>query len=164
MNKKAQMKQIGVLIMVFVAVIVGVALMISSAGTVGTSTTTITLTNSTITSPANGAATDLTGQDLLSTPVVHNASTGAIIPTTNYTLSERVSPTTGLKTVYFQTDDASIASQSLNVSYTYGPDGYINDSAGRSIAGLITVFFALAIGVIGLIAINKDQLLDMIGR
>jgi len=47
---------------------------------------------------------------------------------------------------YFVTlTNATWASRSLNVSYTYEPDGYVTSGAGRAVAGLIILFAAMGI-------------------
>lgn len=177
MNKKAQTQEgIGMFIMVFVTVVVGLILFQIIAQDVGLASTSITTNNYSIEAadmPALDAAIDLNGQDLLSTPVVLNGTTGETIATGNYTIGERVSPTTGVKTIYFQLDDAQNTGANLTANggdyinittYTYGPDGYINSASGRSVASLIIIFFALAIVVIVLTPNLRGKLADSIGR
>lgn len=136
---------IGTVILMFVLIVVGIALVTPVFQTQGTMTDSITLTNATYTSPANGATIDLIGQSLLSTPVVHNATDGAIVPATNYTIAEGVSTSTGVKTIQLTVDDATWASKSVNVSYVYGADGYIDSAGGRAIADNIGLFAVLAL-------------------
>jgi len=160
MNKKAQMG-LGVFLMVFIAVIVGLALFLTIAQTTGSATATSTATNVTYTAPANGARIDLTGQDLLSTPVVHNATTGTVILAGNYTIDEIVSTSTGVKTISLQVDSTDQQSLDWNVSYTYGADGYVNSSGARAMVSLIAIFFALAVVVITIGPVVKEGLSNL---
>ena len=179
MNNKAETLGIGILIMAFIAIIVGAIIMLSVGQTVGLSTTSIALgganSNNTLLAaniPALGASIDLAGQDLLSTPVVVNGSDGAAVGSGNYTISEIVSTSTGVKTISFQLDDEEFSkanqtasgSIGLNITYTYGPDGYINSGAGRSVAGLIIIFMALAIALVALEPTMREKFLSAIGK
>lgn len=168
-SKKGELG-IGMLVMAFVGIIVGATLFLTIAQTVGSSTTSVVYSsavqNYTFTIPANGSVTEWNCQDLLTTPVVYNRTGDHILGSGNYTIGERVSPTTGVKTVYFKSNTvpANLQGAGANATFTCGPFGYINDSAGRSVAGLITIMFALAIAVIALVPSLRSGLLQMIGR
>lgn len=166
MDKKGQLN-LGIILTAFIILIVGLALFLAIAQTVGESTNTLTY-NSTalgtagrITFPAAGASIDLTGQELESTPTVV-FSNGTLCGADNYTITEGISNTTGVKTILFTTLDN--AGAIANVSYVYGPDGYIESGASRSIAGLIAIFFALAIAVIALEPTMRSGVLNMMGK
>jgi len=175
MNNKAQVG-IGQFVMIFVGVIVAISLFLASAQIIGLSTTSIALggvnSNNTLLAadiPAVASSVDLVGQDLLDTPVVVNASGGQTVAAGNYTISEIVSATTGVKTISFQLDDPQFSSANqtasgslgLNITYTYGPDGYINSGAGRSLALLIVILSALAIAVFVMSESLRNGLKDM---
>ena len=153
---------LGVIMMVFITTIVGVVLFQTVAQEVGGTTSTVVQPNLTFTAPANGARTDIAGQELLSTPVVSNG-TGVILAG-NYTVDEIVSETTGVKTISFQTDDAHIAAGEFNITYDYGADGYIDSSGARSMALLIPLFFALGIAFVALSPTLRSDLLSKMGR
>ena len=159
-NKKGQIST-GVLLVIFVGVIVALALIPAIATQVESTTRAnsgvATLTNSTFTTPANGATTALTGQELVSTPIVTNASTATVITAGNYTIAECVRPTDGLKGICYTTKTAWAAAQSFNVSYTYYPDGYADDGASRSIMGLILIFAMIGIALFVLYPIMKER-------
>lgn len=147
------------LIVVAVAIIIGTVIYSGVvAPNVGTMTNSVTMNNRTFTLPANGASVDLVGQELLSTPVVINQSTGVVLTSPNYTIGERVSPTDGLKRIYIKMNDAKFASQGANISYVYGAEGYVDDAGGRSITGLVAVMAALAIFAAAFYAINLKDL------
>ena len=166
MNKKGELatSQIGLLIMVAVAVIVGAVLMQGTADHIGTATGTSTFTGQ-ITPPATTVTNDLTGQELISLTSLVNES-GDIDCSANYTVDEGVSTTTALKRVRITGGDitAGECSDTLNVTYVFGPEGYIDSAAGRSVAALILIFFALGIGVLALIPVTRDKLFDIIGK
>jgi hypothetical protein len=168
-NKKGEIG-IGTFIMAFVGIIVGVTLFLTIAQTVGESTTSLAYTsaarNYTFTIPANGSSVDLSGQDLLSVPVIYSPTGNVSLTNSWYTVGERVSPTTGVKTIYFRSNTVPnvFIAAGANATYVYGPAGYINDSAGRSVAGLITIMFALVIAVIALTPSLRSGVLQMMGR
>ena len=159
MNNRGQKTGIGILIVLFIGAIVGLVLLQTTAQETDDALTTRFLANRTITAPAAGSTTDLVGQELLSTPIVTNASGGGVVPTTNYTIAEGVSTVDGLKRIRYTTVGPSpFASKSVNVSYTYGPEGYIEDSAGRSIFSLVIILGALALAVFLLIPSLRETL------
>ena len=155
-SKKAEIG-IGVIIMVAVAIIASLVLFQQSAQNLGV-TQDIVTTNTTYTAPAEGVAIDLIGQELLSTPVVYNASSGATIGAGNYTIAEGLN-SAGTKIVrYTSSATSSYANySSIRVYYTYGANGYIEDSGARSIAGLIVVLAALAIMAVALYPSIKNN-------
>ena len=174
MNKKGQ-AQIGIFIGLFIVLLVGLILLTSSAQNVGLSTTAITLggvnSNNTLIAadiPAVGSSVDLVGQDLLDTPVVVNGTTGETVAAGNYTISEIVSTSTGVKTISFQLDDLEFSSTNqtasgsigLNITYQYGPDGYINDSGGRALSNLIILMFAIALVVLSMLPVVREKFLQ----
>jgi len=162
MNRKGEGITIGYLIIAFVTLIVTLALFIAIAQQVGTVRTSETLSNSSQTAPAVNVTLELTGQDLLSTPIVTNATGGEVINTANYTFDTGVSTITGWKTVQYTTlDGSSYASQPINVSYSYGPDGYANNSGARSIALLIVIFSAIAIAVVAIVPVMREKLFNV---
>jgi len=156
MNNKGQMGT-GTILMGFLAVIVALALFISIAQQVGETSTTGSASQAQYTMPADGVTIDLVGQELLSTPTVTNMSDGTdTVTASNYTIEERVSAVDGLKRITLTAAAGPFNSQAVNISYDYGAEGYIDSSGGRSVAALITLFAALAIGLIFLAPVIKD--------
>jgi len=147
MNKKAQMANVGMIIMLFVGVIVGVALLQSSAQQVGNSINTVTLANSSVTLGAESASVYITDYKSISDVVIYNA-TGTLVPADNYTVTnnvvyngqEAIQITTGAVNAY--------ANDSANISGVAQPLGYVPESGSRTIVGLIVLFGALAIAII----------------
>lgn len=161
---KSEYGMMGAIILTFVAVIVALSLFIASADQVGQTATTAEIRNTTYTFPAVGSYLDLKGQELLSTPVVYNSTGGESVPASNYTIAEGVSTTTGVKTVRLLNLGGNYTGSSVNISYTYGVDGYIEDSGSKAIAGLIVIFAALAIGLIALVPTLRSGVVNMITR
>ena len=143
MNKTGS---IGALIVFFIGVIVALAILPAIADGQSTMTSQVT-GNETITTPANGSWIDLVGQELFGTPVVYNQSSGTLITGTNYTIEEGISSVDGKKTVRYKSGTDEYSNVGVNVTYTYGAEGYVDDRGGRSIAGLIVLF--AAIGLMG---------------
>ena len=159
MQKKAQaVIGIGAIIMVFITVIVGLVLMPAVAeNQAAVSNTVDTANTTTLTVPASGGVSDLPGSALLNTPVVYNSSSGLVVAAGNYTIEERVSATTALKTIVYVADSGEFEGQSVNIDYEYGSDGYAEESGTRSISTLILIFFAIGIFVVVLVPILKQK-------
>ena len=160
MNRNGQIG-VGVLISLFIAIIVGLILIQPIATNVEQGTQAVkgltTATNYSVTG-VKDTKVALRGQELGAVTIVVNATTGATIPAANYTIAECVRPTDGLKGIcYTALDDyttgAIAASGPVKVTYTYYPDGYMDDSASRSIFPLVILFAALAIAVVVLVPI-----------
>ncbi len=161
-------KLLGLLLMAFIAAIVALAIIPSIAVTTSVLSNTFTIENETITAPDYLGTIDLTGQEIIDspTPTVYNATNITLFTqVTNYTITEAISSTTGLKTIIFTTLNGSdFANESVNVSYTYGADGYIDNSAGRNLTGLIIIFLAIGIIVTILGMVFKSDLMKIVGR
>ena len=151
---------IGVILPVAVAVIMALVLFQHIASNVDTGTRTnsgtVSVVNQSITSPANGAILELTGQELVGTPIVTIATTGEVIGTANYTISECVRTSDSYKGICYKTIAAAGASKAYNVSYSYYPNGYIDDNGARSITNLIILLTAIGIAMIAFLGIRKD--------
>ena len=168
MQNKGQVS-IGNLIVLLVVVVLGVTLMIQVSQDIGNASSTMVYNSSItdqgaqVTIPASGVVVDLTGQELFNTPTVLFANGSEIDDANMYTIDEGVSTSTGVKTVRYVQNNANCTGCVLNVSYEYGDDGYIDSSAGRSIAGLIVIFFALAIAIIVLEPTLRSGILNKMG-
>lgn len=160
-SKKAQ--TMGLVLWVFIGVIVAIVLFQAAVDETAKTSMERTVSNTTYAIGVANTWTDLKGQELLNTPIVTNL-TGTVIPTTNYTIEEGVSLTTGLKTIRYKALGAPTASASVNISYQYGDDGYVEDSGAVAIIGLIAIFAALAVAVIALVPTLRSGVLGMIGR
>lgn len=168
MNKKGQLN-IGAFLTIFIGIIVALILLGGISPFLGVTRNSVTAVNHTYTIANTTTPTDLAGQELLSTPIVTNATADAdvITATGNYIIDEGISATTGLKTVQFVWDVAGSnrsGMTAINISYDYGADGYIENSAGRSMVLLIPIFAALAIIVFALSPTLRSDILNKLGK
>ena len=162
MNNKGQ-AGVGALLVIAISVIVGVILFTAVAQQVGTTTNTVTLTNKSFTLGAVNVSIYLTDYRAISSPVIYNA-TGTLVPAANYTLTNNV-VNDGALSVQITTGAVNAyAGDAWNISGTVQPLTYIPDAGGRALAGLIVIFFALAIAVVALTPTFQSKLLDAIGK
>lgn len=167
MNTKGQSVTIGLLIITAITIIVGTVLLIGSASNIGTSTGTGTFTGQVV--PSMSTSIDLTGQELITLTTVINGSGAAVDCSANFTIVEGVSPRTGVKRILMSNSTGTqwcgngLPSRLINLTYTYGPEGYIDDAGGRAVASLILIFFGLAIAVVALVPSFRSGLKDFVG-
>ena len=162
MFKKGEIGVGGILI-AFIAIIVGLALMNGGIfDAIGTMTQKVTVANQTVTLPAAGSIVGLTGQAIESV-IVTNASDGAVVPATNYTTQSRV-VSNGALTANLLSNGGLFVSKSVNVSYIYEPAGYETSSGGRALISLIAIFMALAVAVVALTPTFRNGVLDIFGK
>ena len=145
------------ILVAFIGILVAVTFISPIANSVDTQTSIYRVDNATYTvsSTVNGT-TDLTGRALITRVAITNATEPLDIP--SLTLQTGTG-TNGLRSVQLLNNDTSntdYAGKSVNVSYTYEPDGYLPISGARSVASLIILFGALAIVVFALVSFMKD--------
>ena len=165
-DKKGQM-DISTIMYTFIAVIVGLILFQVIAQSIGTTTNTITLVNDSYTASVDGGSFYITDYRALSNVVIYNETNGTvghsiIIPSTNYTINNNV-VYEGALAVNISVDDALYESMAWKVSGTAQPLTYIANGGARSLVGIITIFFALAIAVVALYPIYGSKLLESFG-
>lgn len=125
------------------AIIVNETVDISSARISGTQSINITASNFTITNAPTGWKTT----DCPITSVTYGNATAQFTSATDYNLYT----TSGiLQVLNTSTTGEDSITNTTYVSYTYCRDDYLNIAWGRSIIGLVTGFFALAILGIGI--------------
>jgi len=160
-SKKAEMS-VGIMLLVIIAVIFGLVIFQQIASNVDQGTRansgTVTASNTLITGVLD-TNVELTGQELVSVTSVTNRTGAEDVSSTNYTISECVRASDGLKGICYKATGVGIppATGPLNVSYVYYPDGYIDNQGGRAIFGLIVIFAAIAIILVILAPIIKDK-------
>ncbi len=140
MNNKKGEVTLGFIILALVTVVFGVAILNASADQVGQSTNLQTAVNVSYTLPAAATALTLVGRDNTTALIVVN-STNTTQVLVNYTT------TSGFENGITITPGANLASQDVNISYTFKPDGYMNNSSDRTVFALVVLFFTLAIAV-----------------
>jgi hypothetical protein len=150
-NKQGQIN-IGWMVVVGVSILIGLAFLQIIAQNVYSSTNLKSVVNQSVTlsTATTSNFTDITGwQSTSGTYVITNGTDN--IGATNLTVVERIG-TDGLKSVSIQ--DVSVGARwsgkVVNITGSYGPDGYIDSSGGRSITALIVLMTALVILVIAI--------------
>lgn len=161
MNKQGQVN-VGTLILVAIVAIVGAILLTATAQYVGDVTNTVDVANASLAS-ANGTTNasnpELSGKSV-SSVVVYNGSDDIIVGSGNYTIyNNYVKDGEETVIVNVSCNPTSLQAQDWNISYTYEPTTYDSSSGGRAIAGLIVVFFAIAIAISMLIPTLRSKIL-----
>lgn len=167
MKKKGQANYAGLIIIVGIALLIGLSLLPTIAQYTGKMTNSVTATNVSVTTGANGAYVDLPGQELIGTYTINNythSTTSGGITSAGLSISEGVSTVTGYKTVRLLTSNATWASKTVNVTYVYGEEGYVEDTGARAILPLIIIFFAVLLMVIALTPALRSGIMDMVKR
>jgi len=146
MNNKGQAAvQIGGLIMLAIAVIVGAILLQASAQNVGEVTNTISIANQSISTVVNGTAQYLTNIKSISGVVVLNETGNVVVSATNFTITNNfINPSTGALSVKILPAAGDDYISAWQISGTAEPLTYA-DSGGRSMATLIIILMALAL-------------------
>lgn len=166
MKKKGQIG-IGALVIVFISVIAAVALYQATLPLIGGAVSTTDMTNESHAKPdGTSNVIWITGQDYISDMQVVNFSQNNTLPATNYTIEELVNPTTGVKQIRVTLNEGFSSNGtggSLLFTYVYGADGYIDSSAGRSMALLIPILAALAIAVFALSPTLRSGIIESFG-
>jgi len=144
---------------VFIGAIITATFIGVIADSTFTETNTISRTNITVTPAAVNTTLDLEGRELLTTVSVVNSSNGSqSLIGFGGSLQTGISSTTGLLSVQLILNDtaADFTSDTVNVSYTANPNGYVSDAGGRSITNLIVIFSALAIMIFAIVVFAKE--------
>ncbi len=167
MNKKGEVNMFGIILVSFMAIIVGVVLFQVIAQEVGSSTNTVAVVNESLGIAENATTVYLTDYRSISDVVIYNASGTEIVPANNYTVTNNVLDDDQALSVSVLPDgsnDAAFQGYTWTISGTAQPVTYIADSGGRAVASLIVVFFALAIAVIALEPTLRSGVIDLVGR
>ena len=162
MDRKGQIG-FGFIIMAAVAILVGLALYTGTfSQNIGSMTNLDNAYNVTMTLPASNITSELSmcGQKV-NTITVTNATGGTVVTASNYTTSQSIGADGYLAAKITPSTASRYASTSVNVSCNYEPDGYIAESGGRAVVGLIAIFMALLILVAALPNL-KDKFFDFI--
>jgi len=149
---------------IFIGAIITVVLLASIADSVFTQVNTATGTNISFTGGAINVSVAIEGRQLLVATSVING--------TNITLIRQgvilgTGTVNGIQTVTATINDTAgdLTGSLMNATYTYNPDGFIDDGGGRNITNLIPLFSALAILVFVIVVLFKQgSFSELIGR
>ncbi len=144
---------------IFIGVIIVVTFMGPIADRVVGSTELQTNTNDSVTLAAVNGTITLTGRANTTAITVANITNGTADWSINFSVNTKNDA--GVLGIFLKTEQAATgqAGDSAFVSYTYKPQGYIEESGGRSITLLIIIFAALAIVVFTIVQIFKSNAL-----
>lgn len=136
---------------IFIGAIITVTLIIGVADQVVLQTTTMNIVNESVAAIATGnGTTTLTGRTLVGEGIVVNGTDGEVVLSPlNYSINSTIG-SDGLLSVTLTRYDgcgATNCSGSVNVSYTFEPDGHSVNSNDRALITLILLMSALAIVV-----------------
>jgi len=143
MNKRGQV-EVGGLIVLAIAVIVGVILLQASAQQVGTVTNTVAVANTSLATVVNGTDQYLTDYRALSDVVVYNETGDTLVGSGNYTVTNNV-VYNGALAVQIDVDASADVKSAWLVSGTAQPLTYEPTSGGRALTSLIIIMMAIAI-------------------
>lgn len=155
---------LGTFLSLFIAVLVGLVLIPAVGVFTGQATNTNTNSNETITAPDVNVTIDITGQSLLNTAIVFNGSSQVQLASSDFRIDEGVSTNTGLLSIQYTSLSAPFANRTVNLTYDFGADGFVDNAGARSLVGLIILFMALSIAIIALSPIMKNGLFDLVGK
>ncbi len=155
---------------VFIGAIIAVVFLASIANSVFDQSTTFTNANETVTALAVNTSLSLVGRELTDSPSATtwnatNESDATNQQNNGITLS--TATVNGIRTVVLTLNDTAedFVGDTINVSYIYEPDGYLERAVDRNIVGLITLFGALGALVFVLVVfIMNGSLGRLMGR
>ena len=161
MNNKGQSMQM--LVIVFIALIVGVILFQTVAQNVGEATNLGSIVNTSLATVVNGTTQYITDYRAISDVIIINETNNVVIAAGNYTITNNVVYNGALAISILPATDIGLKT-AWKVSGTVQPLTYIDDAGSRSMASLIVIFFALAVGLIALYPVYESKVLELIGR
>ncbi len=140
---------------VFVGLIITVVFLAGFATTLVPQTTTESETNLSVTVSAINVSLAVAGRDLIAVTDINNL-TDAGLESQGLNLGDGL--VSGLKTVTLTANDTAtdFVGTTVNLTYSYNPDGFISIAGGRSIALLITIVSALAMVVFVVVVLIKE--------
>ncbi len=174
MNKKGQTDfNLGMILIVFITIIVGVVLFQVVAQESGKSTSTVQAVNESLGDVVNGTPVYMITYRALSDVVILNktdtsgafTANATVIGSGNYTIVNNViDPTTGGLAVRIDPTATTGWKSEWQVSATAQPTTYIAEGGARAMVSLIAIFFALAIAIVALTPTLKSKILESFGR
>jgi len=145
-SKRGQMGMVGGLIMLAITIIVGAILLQGSAQNTDSVVNLATLKNRSLGTIANSTVAYITDYKSISGAVVTNSTNGAVIASTNYTITNNVvyNGAEAIKITVAAKDGEGYTGAVWQINGTVQPLAYA-DSAGRSLTSLIVIMMALAL-------------------
>jgi hypothetical protein len=156
-----QMNKVGVFVIAFITLIIGIVLLDATADSVYLSTdATYTATHESQTL-VNGTAISLDNNwvtSITSVVAINGTSEDTLTVDTQYTIGNLNDDVVATITLI----DGAYDGNSSKITYEYEDDSYVRDSTSRVFIRLITIFFALAVLATGLWAMYKMGIMDLV--
>lgn len=149
----------GMIIILAVGLMIAFAFLPTIASNQAAITNTQSIVNESLSAAqfVDGVNYALLGHDVTGFTMI-NGSSGALYNSGNYTITSRVIQSDGLiKDIVTPTATSRANATAVKVSYTYSPDGYIDDGAARSVTQLILLFVVLGIVVFAIWGSNLKE-------
>jgi len=138
----ADMKQLMIIVTVFIMLIIGINLLVVTANSISSATTIVAVANESL-NLSTGTAVSLTFNDIVeNSETVLNGTTNATIGSGNYTIAVAAG-------TFTLTTPNLLNNTQAWISYSYHPDEYVKEGTSRTLIRLIIIFFALGILGIG---------------
>jgi len=141
------------LVIAFVAIVIGTALLGTIANTIGELTTTFSQTNRSFTASNNTAVSFITSSQNVS--AISAVRAGATLLTLNQNFTQNIPAGTITMNISYANGE-NLSTEVWGVDYTFTSNSFIDDAGARSVTRLITLFFALAIMAAGFIAVKFE--------
>lgn len=156
---------VSTIVILAIVLIVGVVLFQVVAQEVGKSTNTVAVANASLGTLTNGTTLYITDYKSCSDFKVWNATGDEEVASSNYTATNNV-VYNGQEAISVEPKVTADYASAWNVGTatyqgTCQPLGYISNSGGRAMAGLIIIMFALAIAIVALSPTLRSGLSDM---
>lgn len=164
MNNKGEIR-VGTIMVVFISIIVGVILFQVVAQQAGDVTNTVSIANLSL-GDIDNSTVYLTDYKHITSVVVFNESGDAIVPGTEYTVTNNVvyNGALAVQVVPATAPDGDYYGFEWTISGTAQPLTYASDSGSRAVVALIVIFFALAIVAVALYPVYGSKLMEMFGK
>lgn len=147
---------LGLILGAFIVILVGVVLIQSIADSVSELDDTIPLTtNQSFTWQGNNTEVAFDDDDVITSTVVAYCNVSTLTLNENYTVSDA-----GISIINLTAGTGGVGHTiqlcNFNMTYTHEGDNYVEDTTSRTMIGLVTLFFALAILIVGYVIVKKS--------
>lgn len=147
---------------IFIGVILAVVLLSAASDSIFSSTTSLNVTNNTVTAPSTNNSVAVTGRDLTSqTYDIWNLSNGTegfpfLVDTDgNVTLQEEIINGAKTVTLLVNQNGSAYSQLPLNITYNFNPDGFVSGTGGTILA-LVVLFGALAVLIFVVVKVTRE--------
>ncbi len=139
---------------IFLGLIIAVVFMANIGDQIFIQTNEATALNESVTVSAINTSLAVTGRELVTATSVLNSTFNDLIARGLALSTETVG---GVRTVALTANDTAtdLVGTSVDLNYVYKPDGYIDNSGGRSITALILIIAALSLVVFVIVVLLK---------